>query len=80
MALEVIADYYGTGSARRETLQALGYNYNDVQTIVNSLVKDGVTADRAKAKLKGLAESTLRPLEIDYDPASNQGIIINIIV
>lgn len=81
VALEVLADYYGIGNARRETLTALGYNYNDVQSIVNSLVRDGMTADRAKAKLKGIQESEAKkPLEIDYDISKNQGIIINIII
>ncbi len=81
VALEVLADYYGTGQARRETLSSLGYSYDDVQTIVNSLVRDGMTADRAKAKLKGIEETEAKkPLEIDYDISKNQGIIINIIM
>lgn len=81
VALEVLADYYGTGQARRETLSSLGYNYEDVQTIVNSLVRDGMTADRAKAKLKGIEENEAKkPLEIDYDMSKNNGIIINIIM
>ena len=81
VALEVLADYYGTGQARREKLQQLGYNYHDVQSIVNSLVRDGMTADRAIEKLKGIQEAADRkPLEIDYDPSKNQGIIVNIII
>ena len=81
VALEVLADYYGTGQERREKLQQLGYDYMDVQSIVNSLVRDGMTADQALVKLKGIQEiSDAKPLEIDYDPKKNQGIIVNIIV
>lgn len=83
VAIEVIAGLYGNGVERREKLQQLGYKYMEVQSIVNTLVKDGMTGTEAVARLKNpepvpVAETEY--LEIDFDTAKYKGIKINIIV
>lgn len=78
IAKQVLDGEWGNGQERRQRLTEAGYNYDAVQTIVNALVKDRnykppemLEADKAEQR---------KPLEIDYDPKSNDGIIINIIV
>lgn len=84
VAIEVIAGLYGNGTERREKLQKLGYNYTEVQSIVNTLVKDGMTGTEAAARLKNSAPATVQNektyLEIDFDTAKYNGIKVNIIV
>ena len=74
VAQEVLAGKWGNGAERRERLTAAGYPYDSVQSIVNALVadRDRVTEEKP--------EKVNSPLEIDYDPLSNDGIIINVIV
>ena len=69
IAKEVISGKWGNGEDRKQRLTAAGYDYNAVQSIVNSLIKDGYTPD---------PEPEL--LTIDYDPEIYKGIIVNIIV
>lgn len=78
IAQQVLDGQWGNGQERRQRLTEAGYNYEAVQTIVNALVKDRnykppemLEADEAEQR---------KPLEIDYDPTSNEGIIINIIL
>ena len=75
IAMEVIAGKWGNGAERKNRLTEAGYDYNAVQSIVNSLLKDGYIPP---------AESDPEPdpsvLEIDYDPKLHKGIQINIIV
>lgn len=84
VAIEVIAGLYGNGIERREKLQQLGYNYSEVQSIVNTLVKDGMTGTEAAARLKNPAPAPVHDektyLEIDFDTAKYNGIKVNIIV
>ena len=84
VAIEVIAGLYGNGTERREKLQQLGYNYMEVQSIVNTLVKDGMTGADAAARLKNPAPAPLQDektyFEIDFDTAKYNGIKVNIIV
>lgn len=78
IALEVLTGKWGNGAERRSKLTAAGYDYQAVQSIVNSLVKDGV--------LNKPPEQTPEPethrnlLEIDYDPELNDGIQINVLI
>ena len=73
IAREVIAGLWGNGEERKRRLTEAGYDYAAVQSIVNSLVKDGYTAPPAEDKTSEL-------LEVDYDPKVHTGIVINIIV
>lgn len=39
VAMDVIAGKYGNGAARRIALQKAGYNYNEIQALVNELLR-----------------------------------------
>ncbi len=83
VAIEVISGLYGNGTERREKLQQLGYNYTEVQSIVNTLVRDGMTGTEAAARLKNPKPDTVAVteyLEIDFDTSKYTGIKVNIIV
>ena len=84
-AIEVIAGKYGNGAERRAKLEELGYNYNEVQSIVNSLVYDGMTGEQAAARLQDIPASSPESadgeyLEVDYDKSRYKGIIVNILM
>ena len=74
IAQEILAGMWGNGPERRERLTKAGYDYEKVQSIVNALVYGEPVPDEQPAEEKN------KPLEIDYDPQKNEGIIINIIV
>lgn len=48
VALEVIQGKWGNGSERKQKLTKAGYNYNNVQTIVNALMKGDTSALQEK--------------------------------
>lgn len=73
IAKEVISGKWGNGEDRKQRLTAAGYDYDAVQSIVNSLIKDGYTPDPEPDPEPEL-------LTIDYDPEIYKGIIVNIIV
>lgn len=75
LAREVLAGKWGNGSDRRTALENAGYNYDAVQSIVNSLVHD-----RSAASIPVVELAQKRPLEIDYDPERYDGIIVNVII
>ena len=74
IAQEILAGMWGNGTERRERLTKAGYDYEKVQSIVNALVYGEPVPDEQPTEEKN------KPLEIDYDPQKNEGIIINIIV
>ena len=80
VALEVLAGNWGIGVDRRNRLTEAGYNYGDIQTIVNSLVKDGYLnkPENNKPEEKKAPEKHL--FEIDYDPEEYDGIQVNVLV
>ena len=39
IAKEVVRGIWGNGAERKKRLEAAGYNYNEVQSIVNKLMK-----------------------------------------
>ena len=81
IAQEVLRGLWGNGAERRERLTKAGYNYDNVQSIVNALVyghEIPVTEDLTPAQEPKPHEK--QPLEIDYDTAKNEGIIVNIII
>ena len=81
VALEVLSGQWGNGVERRNRLTEAGYNYNDVQSIVNTLVKDGYLNKPEPVQSEPEETDTHKNLlEIDYDPEKNEGIQINILV
>lgn len=81
IAQEVLCGLWGNGAERRERLTKAGYNYDNVQSIVNALVyghEIPVTDD--PTPLQEPKPQEKQPLEIDYDTEKNDGIIVNIII
>lgn len=81
IAQEILSGLWGNGAERRERLIKAGYNYDNVQSIVNALVyghEIPVTEDPAPVQ-EGKPQEK-QPLEIDYDMSKNEGIIVNIII
>lgn len=79
IALEVLTGKWGNGAERRSKLTAAGYDYQAVQSIVNSLVKDGAL-NKPPEQNPTEPETHKNLLEIDYDPELNDGIQINVLV
>lgn len=79
IALEVLTGKWGNGAERRSKLTAAGYDYQAVQSIVNSLVKDGAL-NKPPEQQPPEPETHRNLLEIDYDPELNDGIQINVLV
>lgn len=75
IAIEVLEGKWGNGTERKERLTNSGYNYDDIQGIVNALVHDGYLNKPAQPE-------TPDPdiLIIDYDPQKYKGIQVNVIV
>ena len=81
VALEVLSGLWGNGVERRNRLTEAGYNYNDVQSIVNTLVRDGYLNNPEPVQPEPVENDTPKSLlEIDYDPEKNEGIQINILI
>ena len=88
VAVEVIAGLYGNGEERKQKLTELGYNFKEIQNLVNTLVYDGMTGSEAAARLKNQPASAAPDpgpgdseyLQIDYDNSKYKGIIVNIII
>lgn len=81
VALEVLAGNWGNGVDRRNRLTEAGYNYSDIQTIVNSLVKDGYLNKPENKKPEEKKKAPEKHLfEIDYDPEEFDGIQVNVLV
>ena len=69
IAIEVLEGKWGNGAERKERLIKSGYNYDDVQGIVNALIHDGYLNKPSQPE-------TPDPdiLVIDYDPQKYKGI------
>ena len=75
IAIEVLSGKWGNGSERKNRLTEAGYDYEAVQSIVNSLINDGYIPPIGENE-----KPKQNILELDYDPEKYQGIQINIIV
>lgn len=81
IAQEVLNGLWGNGTERRERLTKAGYNYDNVQSIVNALVYGHeIPTLEEPAPIQEQKPQGKPPLEIDYDMSKNEGIIINIII
>ena len=70
IALEVISGKWGNNEDRKRRLTEAGYNYAEVQKIVNAIIAGTYKPEPAEPEM----------LEVDFDPEKHKGIQINIIV
>lgn len=81
IALEILAGKWGNGAARRHAVSAAGYDFDAIQSIVNSLVADGYLKNAPAAEpANHHVVDGKTPVVVDFDTAKNSGIEINIIV
>ena len=58
MANEVIYGKYGNGAERKDKIEALGYNYEDVQNKVNELINTGSSRSISSGNTSSVGETT----------------------
>ena len=80
-AYDVLAGKYGDGEARKRNLAAAGYNYNDVQSLVNALCKGygPVAADVVNGRYGNNAARRANLIRAGYDPDQVQKLVNNMI-
>lgn len=71
IAIEVIAGKWGNGADRRARLEAAGYNYDAIQSIVNALMQGESMSESHEIKFTGT-----KTLEIDIDITEYNSIAI----
>lgn len=74
IAIEVLEGKWGNGPERKTRLIESGYNYDDVQGIVNALIHDGYLNKNTESK----PDDNI--MIIDYDPEKFKGIQINVLI
>ena len=80
-AYDVMAGKYGDGEERRRKLAAAGYNYDDVQSLVNALAKGygPVANDVMNGKYGNDAARRNNLIRAGYDPDQVQNLVNNMI-
>ena len=80
-AYDVLAGKYGDGEERRKRLTAAGYNYNDVQSLVNALCKGygTVANDVMNGKYGDGAARRNNLIRAGYNPDQVQNLVNNMI-
>jgi hypothetical protein len=76
IAQEILAGKWGNGAERRERLTAAGYNYNDVQSIVNAMVY----GDPLPVQAEEPKQPSRKTMNIEYDPEQYDGIEITVLI
>ena len=76
IAKEVLAGQWGNGQDRRDRLTAAGYNYDDVQSIVNSIVYSGeyISDEPAEDEAAAAADQGKNYLDVDIDLSIYDGL------
>lgn len=59
IAKEVIAGVYGNGDARKQAIEAMGYDYNAVQAKVNELLGSGSTTPKPSKTIEQVAKDVI---------------------
>lgn len=67
LALEVISGLWNSGDARKKALEASGYNYSEVQSKVNEILKSSNNSTKTTCKYSKKDES----LALDYKTTAN---------
>ena len=80
-AYDVLAGKYGEGQDRVNRLGAAGYNYNDVQSLVNALCKGygPVAADVVNGRYGNNAARRANLIRAGYDPDQVQNLVNNMV-
>lgn len=76
IAQEILAGKWGNGAERRERLTAAGYNYNDVQSIVNAMVY----GDPLPVQASEPEKPARKTMNIEYDPEQYDGIEVTVLI
>jgi hypothetical protein len=76
IAQEILAGKWGNGAERRERLTAAGYNYNDVQSIVNAMVY----GDPLPVQASEPEQPARKTMNIEYDPEQYDGIEVTVLI
>ncbi len=80
-AYDVLAGKYGEGEERRRKLSAAGYDYSEVQKLVNALFKGygSVASDVMNGKYGGSDVRRDNLIRAGYDPDMVQDLVNNLI-
>jgi len=80
-AYDVLAGKYGEGQERRARLAAAGFDYNQVQSLVNALWKGygPVANDVINGKYGNSVERRANLIRAGYDPDQVQNLVNNLI-
>ena len=80
-AYDVLAGKYGEGQDRVNRLSAAGYNYNDVQSLVNALCKGygPVATDVINGRYGNNAARRASLIRAGYDPDQVQNLVNNMV-
>lgn len=76
IALEVIQGKWGNGNTRRQKLTSAGYNYNSVQSIVNSLMSGDLSAISPEPKTENIVITGTKLMEVEIDLSVYKGLSI----
>ena len=79
IALEVIQGKWGNGNTRRQKLTSAGYNYNSVQSIVNSLMSGDLSAIAPEPETENIVISGTKLMEVEIDLSVYKGLSITFI-
>lgn len=67
IANEVLAGLWGNGSERKTRLTESGYNYADIQSIVNALISDSPAPEDATPSIPVVTGTQVMEIEIDLN-------------
>lgn len=77
VAVEVILGKWGNGAERRSRLTKAGYNYENVQSIVNALCNGDITP--MKEKPEKIIVTGTKTLEVEIDLSKYRGLNITFV-
>ena len=79
IALEVIQGKWGNGNTRRQKLTAAGYNYQSVQSIVNSLMSGNLSVISTEPEPEKVVITGDKIMEVEIDLSVYKGLSITFI-
>lgn len=79
IALEVIQGKWGNGNTRRQKLTSAGYNYQSIQSIVNSLMTGNLSAISTQSETEIAVITGDKIMEVEIDLSVYKGLSITFI-